>query len=355
MRVWFAHLRRKRLQCEASVSKRLRWMPKFEVTRRRAGWDALMAQCRFLRRYSNGTAEHLGQLSLRADRRLFARGKSGALRLGCRDRRNRSRRQDRRRGRHVRAIGADAEEHRPRPGAGRRQLPRCGAHADVRNRHHPVGAGRQSARRSISRYSSSCHDGGGFIADRPRNAGGDRSGRDRRVGVEVMKLRRILLVALLLSSAPILAQSNPSTAAPQVTVIRAGMLIDPRTNEPKHNQVIVVCGDKIGSVGDAASTQVPAGAKVIDLSNVTVLPGLIESHTHIFLQGEDPAQGGYDIQLLKFPLAYRAARATVSARRALEQGFTTIRDMETEGAGYGDVGIKMAVDQGYIPGPRMFV
>ncbi len=115
----------------------------------------------------------------------------------------------------------------------------------------------------------------------------------------------------------------------------------------------MIRGDKIESVGDAASAQVPAGAKVIDLSNATVLPGLIESHTHIFLQGEDPALGGYDIQLLKFPLAYRAARATVSARRALEQGFTTIRDMETEGAGYGDVGIKMAVDQGYIPGPRI--
>src|SRR5664279_1823190 len=113
MRVWFAHLRQKQLHSETSVSRRRRWMPKFEVTRRRAGWDALMAQCRLLRRYSNGTAEYLGQLSLRADRRFLARGKSGTLRLGCRHRRNRSRRQDRRRGRHVRAIGADAEEHRP--------------------------------------------------------------------------------------------------------------------------------------------------------------------------------------------------------------------------------------------------
>src|SRR5205807_2118728 len=84
-----------------------------------------------------------------------------------------------------------------------------------------------------------------------------------------------------------------------------------------------------------------ARATVIDLSNMTVLPGMIDTHTHIFLQGEDPAEGGYDIQLLKYPLAYRAARAAVAARRALEQGFTTIRDVETEGAGYGDVGIKM--------------
>ena len=100
---------------------------------------------------------------------------------------------------------------------------------------------------------------------------------------------------------------------------------------------------------------IPAGAAVIDLSQATVLPGLIDAHTHIFLQGEDPAEGGYDIQLLKYPLAFRAARATVSVRRALEQGFTTLRDMETEGAGYGDVGIKMAIEGGYIPGPRLFV
>jgi imidazolonepropionase-like amidohydrolase len=72
------------------------------------------------------------------------------------------------------------------------------------------------------------------------------------------------------------------------------------------------------------------------------------------LQGEDPSEGGYDVQLLKYGLAYRAARATVAARRALEQGFTTIRDVETEGAGYGDVGIKQAIERGYIPGPRIF-
>src|SRR6202041_3683579 len=82
---------------------------------------------------------------------------------------------------------------------------------------------------------------------------------------------------------------------------------------------------------------------------------MIDAHTHLFLQGEDPAEGGYDIQLLKYPLAFRAARATVSVRRALEQGFTPLRDMETEGAGYGDVGIKMAIEGGYIPGPRLFV
>jgi len=82
---------------------------------------------------------------------------------------------------------------------------------------------------------------------------------------------------------------------------------------------------------------------------------LIDSHTHIFLQGEDPAKGGYDANILNAPLSLRAARATVAARRALEQGFTTLRDVETEGAGYGDVGIKQAINAGYIPGPRLLV
>ena len=140
-----------------------------------------------------------------------------------------------------------------------------------------------------------------------------------------------------------------------VTVIRAGTLIDGASATPRKDQVIIIRGNRIESVGDAASAKVPAEAKVLDLSNATVLPGLIDAHTHIFLQGEIPAEGGYDAQLLKHGLAFRAARAAVSARRALDQGFTTIRDVETEGAGYGDVGIRQAIEGGYIPGPRMFV
>jgi imidazolonepropionase-like amidohydrolase len=160
--------------------------------------------------------------------------------------------------------------------------------------------------------------------------------------------------ALLPLSAAANAQSNASAAAETVTAIRAGTLIDGTSNTARTNQIIIVRGDRIAAVGDAATTPIPTGARVIDLSHATVLPGLIESHTHLFLQGEEPDAGGYDVQLLKYPISYRAARATVSARRALEQGFTTVRDLETEGAGYGDIGIKEAVNEGYIPGPRIF-
>jgi len=149
--------------------------------------------------------------------------------------------------------------------------------------------------------------------------------------------------------------AGQSSATPAVSVIRAGVLVDGNGDRPRRDQVIVIRGNRIESVSEAANARIPEGASVIDLSKETVLPGLIDSHTHIFLQGEDPAQGGYDANILTAPLALRAARATVAARRALEQGFTTLRDVETEGAGYGDVGIKQAIEGGYIPGPRLFV
>ncbi len=160
-----------------------------------------------------------------------------------------------------------------------------------------------------------------------------------------------LMVSLTLVSSVICQTPSPQA----VTVIRAGVLIDGKSDQPRRDQVIIVRGNRIESVSDAASVKIPPGATTIDLSGNTVLPGLIDSHTHIFLQGEDPAQGGYDANILKYPLALRAARATVAARRALEQGFTTLRDVETEGAGYGDLGIKMAIEAGYIPGPRLIV
>ena len=162
----------------------------------------------------------------------------------------------------------------------------------------------------------------------------------------------VLFLALTFS---VMAQEQSKPMTEQVTVIRAGTLIDGKADKPRHDQVIVIRGNRIESVTDAKTAKTPDGATVIDLSQQTVLPGLIDSHTHIFLQGEDPAKGGYDANILTAPLALRAVRASVAARRALEQGFTTLRDVETEGAGYGDVGIKQAINAGFIPGPRLIV
>src|SRR3989440_1581655 len=168
-----------------------------------------------------------------------------------------------------------------------------------------------------------------------------------------MRKRILCVVAMLaMSGSVLIGQSGAPTAAP-LTVIRAGMLIDGVSAAPRKNQLIFVRGERIEKVADA-STKIPDGAKVIDLSGATVLPGLIDSHTHIFLWGEDPKKGGYDANILKAGIALRAARATFAVRRALEQGFTTLRDVETEGAGYGDVEIKQAIEEGTIPGPRLF-
>src|ERR1700674_2640998 len=156
-----------------------------------------------------------------------------------------------------------------------------------------------------------------------------------------------------------IAQDSTATPAANIAthtvIVRARSLIDGTSARPLPNPEIVIRGTRIVEVYVAGTHPPPSGAQVIDLGAATVLPGLIDCHTHIFLQGEVPAAGGYDVQLLKFPASYRVARAIVAARRALEQGFTTIRDVETEGAGYGDVGIKQAINEGYIPGPRMFV
>src|SRR5215813_2483385 len=166
-------------------------------------------------------------------------------------------------------------------------------------------------------------------------------------------MRKLALVCFAMAalSGVAMPQSSPKNSG-SLTVIRAGSLIDGTSEVAKKNQLIFVRGRKIEKV-TGANEAIPSDAKVIDLSNATVLPGLIDSHTHIFLWGEDPAKGGYDENILKAGIALRAARATYACKRALEQGFTTIRDLETEGAGYGDIEIKQAIEEGTIPGPRI--
>src|SRR5690606_8418638 len=107
------------------------------------------------------------------------------------------------------------------------------------------------------------------------------------------------------------------------------------------------------AAGPADEVGSPAGATRIDLSGTTLLPGLIDAHSHMFLHPYDEAS--WNDQVLKEPLALRVARATNHARATLMAGFTTVRDLGTEGAGYADVGLKEAIEQGIIPGPRMLV
>src|SRR5258708_8489997 len=97
--------------------------------------------------------------------------------------------------------------------------------------------------------------------------------------------------------------------------------MDGKSEKPRHDQLIIVHGNRIESISDAATGKTPAGANVIDLTNATVLPGLIDSHTHIFLQGEDPAHGGYDANILNAPLALRPARPTLTPNRPPDQRY----------------------------------
>ncbi len=152
-----------------------------------------------------------------------------------------------------------------------------------------------------------------------------------------------------------LAQTQRDTASPRY-VIRAAHLIDGRSDAARDNVSILVEGDRIVAVGpdDAVRAKASGPVQTIDLGGATLLPGLIDNHTHVLLQG-DVTSADYDEQLLKESTPYRAIRATAAVRTSLMNGFTAIRDMETEGAMYADVDVKTAIARGVIPGPRMFV
>lgn len=149
--------------------------------------------------------------------------------------------------------------------------------------------------------------------------------------------------------------SAAAAQADQVTYIHCGTLIDEVSNEPRRSVLVEIGGGKFRDITDyTPAFAKPGGAEFIDLADETCLPGLIDSHTHVLLQG-DQKPGQYEEQILKWSLPYRTILGTQSARRALEYGFTTIRDLETEGAYYADVSLRDAIQQGVIPGPRMLV
>ncbi|MGD0731162.1 MAG: amidohydrolase family protein [Terracidiphilus sp.] len=143
-------------------------------------------------------------------------------------------------------------------------------------------------------------------------------------------------------------QPDLTARAPRTTAILCGELIDGKHDQPILHAVIVIQDNKIVSVTQDQNP--PPGVQVIDLSRATVLPGLIDAHTHLLFSSLV-----YDDQLLKESIPYRAILATRNARIALDNGFTTLRDLETEGAMYADVDLKKAIDGGFVPGPRLQV
>ena len=154
-------------------------------------------------------------------------------------------------------------------------------------------------------------------------------------------MNNIIVCCLLLFTQQLFAQKTIS--------IKCGKLLDTKTGQVSSNQTIFIRGNKIESIGGNQKAD-----SVIDLSDYFVLPGLIDCHTHILLQGDITSED-YDVQLLKESIPYRTIRAVRSCNTALQNGFTTLRDLGTEGAGFTDVDIKKAINNGEMSGPRLFV
>ncbi|MBK9061795.1 MAG: amidohydrolase family protein [Acidobacteria bacterium] len=170
---------------------------------------------------------------------------------------------------------------------------------------------------------------------------------------------RIRLALVLLTAALTL------DVAAQPLTVKCGTLLDPGSRESKKNMKIFFEGGRVARVEAASAADAPppsspskkssseSPSSVLDLSSHTCLPGLIDAHTHLLLQG-DALPEEYDEQVLKESTPYRALRAAAAARIALDHGFTTLRDLGTEGAGFTDVDLKKAFDRGIVPGPRVF-
>ncbi len=157
-----------------------------------------------------------------------------------------------------------------------------------------------------------------------------------------------IVMLLVLAAASAQAQARDS-----LLLLRPAAVWDGVSDAPHSGWTVLVRGDRIAAAGPAAEVGTPTGATVVELPGTTLIPGLIEGHAHLFLHpyNETP----WNDQVLREPLALRTARAVNHVRSTLMAGFTTVRDLGTEGAGYADVGLKQAIDQGIIPGPRLVV
>ncbi len=178
-----------------------------------------------------------------------------------------------------------------------------------------------------------------------------RRGRWTRPGALLLALAATAPMGAAAAGPPVSAHS-----APAVTVVKAARVIDGIADQAREGIAVLVEGSRIKAVGPVReiTAQAPSDARVVDLGDATLLPGLIDDHVHILLQGDITA-ADYDEQLLKESTPYRTIRAVATVRTALMNGFTTLRDLETEGAMYADVDVRTAIERGVIPGPRLFV
>jgi len=160
-------------------------------------------------------------------------------------------------------------------------------------------------------------------------------------------------ILMLLFVAVMIPQTQRPAAPETVYLLKPAHVFDGESAQLHDNWVVLVRGEKIEAAGPAGNITAPAGAKVIDLAGLTLMPGLIEAHSHVLLHPY--SETVWNDQVARESLSLRVARATNHLRNTLQAGFTTVRDLGTEGAGYADVGLKQAVEQGIIPGPRMIV
>jgi imidazolonepropionase-like amidohydrolase len=170
-------------------------------------------------------------------------------------------------------------------------------------------------------------------------------------------VRSALSVSGILLSLSIAAASRATAATRSGTepavVLRPARVFDATGAGAHPGWVVVVSGNRIVAAGPAAEVASPPGAQVVELPGTTLLPGLIDAHSHLFLHPYDETP--WNDQVLKEPLAYRTIAAVLHAEKTLLAGFTTLRDLGTEGAGYADLSVQRAIDEGRIAGPRLFV